>query len=104
LFWQQAPPGEAIYLGGKSEYRIDLLITDMLMPEINGLELVERLKKTRPEMKCLYMSGYMANIIARHGVLKEGVHFIQKPFSRNELATKVRKALEDYFDTLQMVL
>jgi len=64
------------------------------MPEMNGRQLSEQLLESRPEMKCLFMSGYTANIIANQGVLKEGMAFIQKPFSKNELAIKVREAME----------
>jgi len=51
--------------------------------------------KSRPGMKCLFMSGYTANIIARQGLLDDGVSFVQKPFSIKELATKIRKSLEN---------
>jgi len=87
-------PGEAIRLAGEYAGQIHLLATDVIMPEMNGRELSLRLLESRPEMKCLYMSGYTANIIANQGVLKEGVSFIQKPFSKNELASKVREAME----------
>jgi CheY-like chemotaxis protein len=87
-------PSEAIRLAGEYSGQIHLLATDVIMPELNGRELAARLQQSRPEMKCLFMSGYTADIIARHGVLKEGVLFLQKPFSKNELAAKVRKAFE----------
>jgi PAS domain S-box-containing protein len=87
-------PSDAIRLAGEYSGQIHLLATDVIMPEMNGRELAERLGTSRPEMKCLFMSGYTANIIANQGVLKEGVAFIQKPFSKNELAAKVREALE----------
>ncbi len=87
-------PSEAIRLAGEYSGQIHLLATDVIMPEMNGRELAERLGTSRPEMKCLFMSGYTANIIANQGVLKEGMSFIQKPFAKNELANKVRNALE----------
>ncbi len=87
-------PSEAIRLAGEYSGRIQLLATDVVMPEMNGRELSARLLESRPEMKCLFMSGYTANIIANQGVLKQGVSFIQKPFSKNQLAAKVREALE----------
>lgn len=87
-------PSEAIRLAGEYPGQIHLLATDVIMPEMNGRELSARLLESRPEMKCLFMSGYPANIIANQGVLKEGTSFIQKPFSQNELAIKVREALE----------
>jgi CheY-like chemotaxis protein len=87
-------PSEAIRLADGYSGQIHLLATDVIMPEMNGRELSARLMESRPEMKCLYMSGYTANIIANQGVLKEGVSFLQKPFSKNELAAKVREAME----------
>jgi two-component system, cell cycle sensor histidine kinase and response regulator CckA len=87
-------PGEAIRLATEDRAEIHLVITDVVMPEMNGRELVERIGKLRPRLKYLFMSGYMANIISQHGVLDEGVRFIQKPFSSNDLARKVREALE----------
>ena len=88
-----ATPGEATRLAQEYSGTIDLLITDVIMPEMNGLELAEKLESLRPGLKRLFMSGYTANVIARHGVLDEGVHFLQKPFLSNNLATKVREAL-----------
>jgi two-component system, cell cycle sensor histidine kinase and response regulator CckA len=87
-------PGEAIRLATEDRAEIHLVITDVVMPEMNGRELVERIGKSRPGLKYLFMSGYMANIISKYGVLDEGVRFIQKPFSSNDLARKVREALE----------
>ena len=87
-------PGEAIRLAAEDKPEIHLVVTDVVMPEMNGRELVERIGKLRPGLKYLFMSGYMANVIAQRGVLDEGVQFIQKPFSSNDLARKVREALE----------
>ena len=67
--------------------------TDVVMPEMNGRDLASTLRSRLPDLKCLFMSGYNADIISRNGVLDEGVYFIQKPFSTQELATKVREAL-----------
>jgi len=72
---------------------IDLLITDVVMPGMNGRELAEKLQSLYPRLRCLYMSGYTANVIAHRGVLDKGVHFIQKPFSPKELGAKVRAVL-----------
>lgn len=88
-----ATPNEAIDMVREFSGHIHLLATDLIMPEMNGRELAEQLAESRPEMKHLFISGYTANIIANQGVLKEGVSFIQKPFSVNELADKVRAAL-----------
>ena len=71
-----------------------LLITDVVMPEMNGRELAEQLSAIRPNLKCLYMSGYTADVIAHRGILNEGVDFIQKPFGSDELAAKVRQVLD----------
>jgi PAS domain S-box-containing protein len=73
---------------------IHLLLTDVIMPGKSGRELAERLHAVRPGVKCLYMSGYTANVIAHHGVLEDGVSFISKPCARNVLARKVRDVLD----------
>ena len=87
-------PGEAIGLAEKHSSEIHLLITDVVMPEMNGWDLAERLQSLYPSMKILFMSGYTANVIA-HRVLDEGVNFIQKPFSMKDLAVKVRDAVRE---------
>jgi two-component system, cell cycle sensor histidine kinase and response regulator CckA len=74
----------------------NLLITDVVMPEMNGRALAEQLRAARPNIKCLYMSGYTADVIAHRGILEEGVNFIQKPFGSNDLATKVRQVLDHF--------
>ena len=88
-------PNMAIQLAQEQEGEIHLLITDVIMPEMNGRELAQRLSSLRPTMQCLYMSGYTANVIAHHGVLDPGIHFIQKPFSIDALGRAVREALRD---------
>jgi len=65
------------------------------MPQMNGRQLAERLVTARPGLKCLYMSGYTADVIAHRGILDEGVRFIAKPFSLQVLSEKVREALDD---------
>jgi two-component system cell cycle sensor histidine kinase/response regulator CckA len=87
-------PEEAIEVAGRHAGSIDLLMTDVVMPGMNGRALANNLLSMRPKLKRLFMSGYTADIIAHHGVLEEGVHFIQKPFSADGLAAKVREALE----------
>ena len=72
---------------------ITLLITDVIMPGINGKDLSELLKPLCPSLKCLFMSGYSADVIARHGVLDPGVFFIQKPFSLSELSARISEVL-----------
>lgn len=73
----------------------DLLLTDIVMPEMNGKELLERMQGLHPELKCLFMSGYTTNVIAHRGILDEKLHFIQKPFSRADLAKKIRYVLDN---------
>jgi len=88
-----ATPGEAIRLAHEYQGRVDLLMTDVVMPEMNGRELAGNLLSNYPNLKRLFMSGYTANVIAHHGVLDQGVHFIQKPFSKKDLGEKLREAL-----------
>jgi two-component system, cell cycle sensor histidine kinase and response regulator CckA len=90
-----ASPREAIRLSREHSGKIDLLMTDVVMPEMNGRDLAENMLTLYPDLKCLFTSGYTANVIAHRGVLEEGVHFIQKPFSRNDLAMKVREVLDN---------
>jgi len=87
-------PGAAIRLARERSGEIHLLMTDVVMPEMNGRDLAKNLLSLFPHLKRLFMSGYTANVIAHHGVLDEGVYFIQKPFSIKELAAKVREALD----------
>lgn len=86
-------PAEAVRLADECEGTIDLLITDVVMPEMNGRELAERVQALHPTMRRLYMSGYTANAIAHRGVLDEGISFIQKPLTMESLAAKVRESL-----------
>ncbi len=86
-------PSEALRLAEEHIGEIHLILTDVVMPEMNGRNLAQRISAFYPEMKYLFMSGYTANVIAHQGVLDEGVHFIQKPLSIKNLAAKVREAL-----------
>ncbi len=86
-------PSSAIEFSKSHKGEIDLLITDVIMPEMNGMELLQELQETRPKIKCLYMSGYTADVIAHHGVLEQGVHFLAKPFNLTTLAEKVFQVL-----------
>jgi YesN/AraC family two-component response regulator len=69
-------------------------MTDVVMPEMNGRDLAQKLRALYPQLKCLYISGYTADVIAHHGVLDTGLYFIQKPFSVNVLIDKLREVLD----------
>jgi PAS domain S-box-containing protein len=86
-------PSEAIRLAREHSEEIRLLMTDVIMPGMNGRDLAKAVLSSHPLLKCLFMSGYTADVIAHHGVLEAGVQFIQKPFSAGDLAAKVRDAL-----------
>ncbi len=86
-------PGEALQLAKTHAGKVNLLITDVVMPEMNGRDLANALHTLLPDLKILFMSGYTANVIAHRGILDEGVRFIQKPFSIKDLAAKVRDTL-----------
>jgi two-component system, cell cycle sensor histidine kinase and response regulator CckA len=73
---------------------IHLLLTDTVMPKMNGKELAQKLKKSRPKMKVLFMSGYPQEVLARQGTLEPGIHLLQKPFTAEELAQKIRRVLD----------
>jgi PAS domain S-box-containing protein len=88
-----AQPDEALSLAASFPDPIDLLVTDVVMPGLNGRELAARLRAARPGLRCLFVSGYTADVIEHRGVLEEGVQFLAKPFSSPELARKVREAL-----------
>lgn len=85
---------DAISMAREHGKEIDLLMSDVIMPEMNGRDLANNLHSSYPKMKRLFMSGYTADIISSHGVLAEGVHFIQKPFQLKVLADKVREVLD----------
>jgi PAS domain S-box-containing protein len=87
-------PGEAIRLANEHAGDIHLLMSDVVMPEMNGRDLAKNILSLYPQLKCLFMSGYTANVIAHQGVLDEGVNFLQKPFSKGDLAVKVREVLD----------
>jgi len=87
-------PQEALHLAASHTGELHLLITDVVMPAMSGRELARRLSLERPKLKTLFMSGYTADIIARQGVLETGLNFLQKPFTNESLATKVRQVLD----------
>ncbi len=87
-------PEEALQLAVQHPGPIHLLLTDVVMPQLNGRQLVDRLAPRRPEMKVLYMSGYTDTAIVHHGVLEPGTAYLQKPFTPDSLAREVRKVLD----------
>lgn len=87
---------EALKLGNDHPDAIHLLLTDVVMPGMDGRDLAEKLQSERPDMKLLFMSGYTDNAVAHHGVLDTGLSFIQKPFAAPALARKVREVLDQY--------
>ncbi|TNF27178.1 MAG: response regulator [Deltaproteobacteria bacterium] len=89
---------EAIRVSNENAGGIDLLLTDVVMPEMNGRDLAKHVAPLHASMKVLFMSGYTANVIAHQGVLDPGTHFIQKPFSVQSLAAKVREVLDGVDD------
>lgn len=91
----QAPtPTEALRIGCEHKGEIHLLMTDVIMPEMNGRELAKSLSQFYPRIRCLYMSGYTSDIISPHGVLNDSVHFLQKPFDFTTLSLKLREVLD----------
>jgi CheY-like chemotaxis protein len=87
-------PAEAIRIVKEQDGEIHLLVTDVIMPGMNGSNLAHDLQSIHPSIKCLFMSGYTADVISRHGVLEDGVNFIHKPFSLPGIAAKVRDVLD----------
>lgn len=86
--------GEALLICEHIGGSIQLIITDIVMPEMSGRELTDRLSKICPNMKALYMSGYTKNAIVHNGVLDKDTNFISKPFSLPALTAKVREVLD----------
>ena len=84
---------QALWLAREYEGDIHLLLTDVAMPGMNGKELAKSISAVKPGIKCLYMSGYTADIFANHGILEEGIQFISKPFSLTDLADTIREIL-----------
>jgi len=87
-------PEEAIELCEKQGGGIDLLLSDVVMPAMNGKELAERIKTIIPGIKTIFMSGYTVNVVAHRSILDEGVNFIQKPFDVKTLGRAIREVLD----------
>jgi CheY-like chemotaxis protein len=85
---------DALALAAQRPGHIDLLLTDVVMPGMNGRELSERLLQLRPGLAVLFASGYTEDTILRHGVLSETTHFLAKPYTLPAIANKVRQVLD----------
>jgi len=91
----EAENGEdALRVSEEYDGQIDLLLTDVVMPKMSGKETAERLQPHYPQMKVIYMSGYTDDAIVHHGVLTPGLNFLEKPFTLEDLARKVREVLD----------
>ncbi len=86
---------EAVELAREHSDRIDLLLTDIMMPEMNGIEVASAVSELRKGIRVFYMSGYADQDLVRKGLLEPGTHFIQKPFTPQDLATRVRRILDE---------
>lgn len=86
-------PGEALTLSEQHSDKIDLLLTDVVMPQMNGVQLRQQIEQYCPGLRCVFMSGYTSDTVARSGLNKDGVQFLQKPFTREELANKLSQTL-----------
>jgi len=85
---------QAVTIFNERKEAIDLLITDVVMPKMSGKDVADRLRKVHPETAVLFMSGYTDEAIVHHGIVDSHIAFIQKPFSENALAQKVRDVLD----------
>jgi CheY-like chemotaxis protein len=85
---------EALSLCAETNGNINLLLTDVIMPEMNGRELFESIRSIRPSINVIFMSGYTNDIIAHHGIFETGETFIQKPLTPSKLSRKVREFLD----------
>ena len=85
---------EAVEIAARNGRTIHLLLTDLVMPELSGTALAERVCELVPDVRVLFMSGYADDVVTRNGSLTPGSAFLEKPFSANELAVKVRETLD----------
>jgi CheY-like chemotaxis protein len=87
--------GEALKVCREQKEPIHLILTDVVMPQMSGRELIERCREIRQDFKAIYMSGYTDNTITHHGILEKGMNYIQKPFTIESLTRKVREVLDE---------
>ena len=92
--WPAASPGEAIRLAQTRGGEIDLVVTDVVMPEMHGPELARRLLAAYPHLRCMFVSGYFPDSAAMRSAQAQAIDFLQKPFSSADLADRVRRALD----------
>jgi CheY-like chemotaxis protein len=85
---------DALNLVANHDGEIHMLVTDVIMPRMDGGKLAERLSADLPGLRVMFISGYTANVIAHHGVLEDGVEFLEKPFTRDRLLQRVRQVLD----------
>jgi CheY-like chemotaxis protein len=88
-------PGEALKMVAGHPGDIHVLLTDVVMPGMDGRQLAKRISAVKPNVKVLFMSGYTSDVIAQRGVLDEGMQFLSKPFTRDDLARKVHEMLAE---------
>ena len=91
---EAANGAEGLFFAPQHQGKIDLVLTDVVMPVMNGKEMADALRKTHPDTKVLFTSGYSAEVIGHHGVLEPGIEFLQKPFQGSALARRVREVLD----------
>jgi CheY-like chemotaxis protein len=92
--WEAADGPQALRLAAEQDSPMHLLLSDVIMPGMNGRVLADQLCAERPQLKVLFISGYADEVLGRHGVLEPGIPFLQKPFSPESLARKVREVLD----------
>jgi PAS domain S-box-containing protein len=90
-----ATPRDALAVLARPTVAVDLLLTDVVMPDMSGTQLRDRARALRPDLRVLFTSGYTSNAIVHHGVLEQGVSFLPKPFTRQQLGQKIRETLQD---------
>ena len=93
MILEAADSDAAVGQASSRDGTIDLLLTDVIVPRMNGREIYRAVRRIHSEVRVLYMSGYPDNVIGKHGILDEGTHFLAKPFSAQDLLRRVEEAL-----------